>query len=355
MKVILTGGGTAGHITPNIAILPELLNKGCQVFYIGSYNGIECELISKFNIPFFSIPAGKLRRYHSSQNYGDFFKMIGGFFKSIYFMIRIRPDVVFSKGGFVSCPVVWAAWICGRKVVLHESDVTPGLANKLSIPFAKKICYAFPETAKHVSKKKGVFTGMPIRRKMLEGDAVKGRQFCGFKNDQKPVLLITGGSQGAEAINVAVRENLNNLLETFSICHICGKNKVDMSLLYKKDYAQFEYLDYELQDILAAADVVISRAGATTIFELLALKKPNLLIPLSKNSSRGDQILNAETFRKAGFSVVLDEERLNGTTMKDALDELMRDYKKIVEKMSEYSGINGVDEVMKVLGGFCGF
>jgi UDP-N-acetylglucosamine--N-acetylmuramyl-(pentapeptide) pyrophosphoryl-undecaprenol N-acetylglucosamine transferase len=351
MNIVLTGGGTAGHVTPNIALLSKLLEDGAEVSYIGSKYGIEKELIRKYKIPFYPISAGKFRRYSSAANFFDVFRVIAGFFKSLYYIKKIKPDIVFSKGGFVSCPVVWAAWICRCRTVIHESDITPGLANRLSIPFAKKVCCAFPETLEHIPKRKAVLSGMPIRSKMLHGDMEKGRSFCNFAGINKPVILITGGSQGAESINKAIRANIDALLEKYSVCHICGKNKVDLKLLNKKGYAQFEYLDYELQDVLALADLVISRAGATTIFELLALKKPNILIPLSRAASRGDQILNAESFKKAGYSMVLEEKNLNAEVLYNKITELITNKNGYIKRMSAFSGQNGIDEVMKTING----
>lgn len=345
----MTGGGTSGHVTPNIALIPEIRALNCHIEYIGSKNGMEKQLIEAEGIPYHGISAGKLRRYMSLKNFSDLFRVINGLRQSVSLVRKIRPDLVFSKGGFVSCPVVWAAWLCRVPVVIHESDITPGLTNKLSMPFASKVCYTFPESAKHIPGDKGVLTGLPIRRELLEGNRARGRMICGFSDD-KPVLLVTGGSQGSVRINEAVRKSLKLLLKDFNICHICGKDNVDEQYLNVKGYRQFEYLRDELAHVYALADVVVSRAGATTIYELLALKKPNLLIPLSRQASRGDQILNAESFRKRGFSMVLQEEELTPEILAErvkTLYENRREYKKAMAACGETDGTRNVIRVLE--------
>lgn len=308
MKTILfTGGGTSGHITPNIAIIEELRNNGYAAEYIGMKNSMEEALITKLGIPFHGITGGKLRRYFDWKNFTDLIKIKIGFFQSLIMISKIKPSVVFSKGGFVSCPVVWAAWFNRIPVVIHESDMTPGLANKLSIPFCKAVCCSFPETFNHLPKEKGIYTGLPIRKSMLSGDAKTGLALCDF-NLEKPVIVVTGGSQGAESINREVRKRLKELLKDYQVAHICGKGNVDTSLNNLEGYRQFEYLNEELPDVFAMADLFIARAGATTIFEILALKKLNILIPLSKKVSRGDQVLNAISFETSGFSLVLSDD-----------------------------------------------
>ena len=289
-RIILTGGGTAGHVTPNIALIPKLRELGYDIQYIGSYNGIEKELIEPFGIPYHGISSGKLRRYFSLQNFTDPFRVIKGFGEARKLIKGLKPDVIFSKGGFVSVPVVLAGKRCKVPVIIHESDMTPGLANKLAIPSAVKVCCNFPETLDALPEGKAVLTGSPIRQELLTGDKDAARKMCGF-TDEKPVILVIGGSLGAVAVNEAVRAALPELLKQFQIIHLCGKGKVDHSLKEIKGYCQFEYIKNELRDLFALADVVISRAGANAICELLALRKPNLLIPLSARASRGDQIL----------------------------------------------------------------
>lgn len=346
--IILTGGGTAGHITPNIALIPRLREAGFRIYYIGLRGGMEENLIKQQGVPFFGIHGGKLRRYVDLKNFTDVFKIDAGFFESVSIIKKLRPDVIFSKGGFVSTPVVWAAHFCKVPVAAHESDGTVGLANKLSLPFVKKVCYTFPQTGKQIPDGKGVFTGLPIRDSLVHGDAEKGRTLCGFSG-KKPVIVATGGSQGAKFINDMLRSQLDKLLPKFDICHICGKGNLVSSLEGRSGYKQFEYVTDDLPDLFAMADMVVSRAGATSIFELLALKKPNLLIPYSLKASRGDQIVNAKFFQKQGFSEVLDE---NGATPEKFLKLLKSVYVNrayYVEKMDACPFQNGLDGVFKVV------
>ena len=304
-RIILTGGGTAGHVTPNIALLPRLKELGYDIHYIGSYTGIEKDLIKQFEIPYHGISSGKLRRYFSVQNFTDPFRVLKGFREANKLIKELKPDVIFSKGGFVSVPVVMAGKRRHVPTIIHESDMTPGLANKISIPSATKVCCNFPETLEHLPKEKAVLTGSPIRQELLEGSRSAALEFCGLTDD-KPVILIIGGSLGSVAVNNAVRSVLPELLKDFHVIHLCGKGKMDDSLKSLKGYVQFEYIQNQLKDLFALTDVVISRAGANAICELLALHKPNLLIPLSANASRGDQILNARSFERQGFSIVLE-------------------------------------------------
>lgn len=351
MKVIvLTGGGSSGHVTPNIALVPKLQQLGYTVHYIGSNNGIEKQLIEKEGIPYHAINAGKLRRYLDFKNFTDLFKVIDGLCQSLSIIRKIKPGVVFSKGGFVSCPVVWAAWVCKVPIVIHESDITPGLTNRLSMPFARKVCYTFPESEQHIPEDKRVFTGLPIREGIIHGDSKIGREICGFTGaNSKPVLLIIGGSQGSENINKVIRASLNDLLKEFQVCHICGKGNISADFEGVKGYKQYEYVNEELPHILASADIVISRAGATSLFEILALRKPNLLIPLSKNASRGDQILNAESFERRGFSCVLAEEYLTSATLVSNVRELYKNRNKYLNAMKANEMGTAVDSVLKII------
>lgn len=349
MKVIvLTGGGTSGHVTPNIALIPKLKGLGYGIHYIGSKNGIEKQLIEKEGIPYHGISAGKLRRYLDIKNLTDIFRIMGGFRQSLAILSKVKPDVVFSKGGFVSCPVVWAAWVKRIPVVIHESDITPGLTNKLSMPFAKKVCYTFPESGKHMDSDKACLTGLPVRTEIPLGNRMQGLKRCGFSSI-KPVLMIIGGSQGSENINRAVRQVLQQLLETFQICHICGKGNVKPELEGVKGYRQYEYVHEGLPDAFASADVIISRAGATVLFEILACKKPSLLIPLSKNASRGDQILNAESFKNHGYSDVLQEEELSGESLVNSVVELFKNRALYIKAMQESASANSVDKIVNLI------
>ncbi len=294
-RIVLTGGGTAGHVTPNIALLPRLRELGYEIHYIGSYDGMERKLIEQCNIPYYGIASGKLRRYFDWKNFSDPFKVLKGYGQARRLLRKLKPDVVFSKGGFVSVPVVMAAKRRKIPAIIHESDLTPGLANKLAIPHAWKVCCNFPETLKYLPKEKAVLTGSPIRRELLSGDKSRGFTYCGLEPG-KPVILVIGGSAGSQFINELVRHILPDLLKTYQVVHLCGKGKLEDSLKGTKGYAQFEYINQELRDIFAMADLVVSRAGANAICELLALHKPNILIPLSAAASRGDQILNAHSF-----------------------------------------------------------
>ncbi len=349
MKVIvLTGGGTSGHVTPNIALMSKLEYMGYTIHYIGSRNGIEKQLIEKEGIVYHEIDSGKLRRYPDIKNITDLFKIVNGLKQSIKILNRIKPDVVFSKGGFVSCPVVWAAWLKKIPVIIHESDITPGLTNKLSIPFAKKVCYTFPETEKHLPMEKACLTGLPVREEIVTGDRLKGCKICGFTSI-KPVILVIGGSQGSENINRAVRNVIHNMRDTFQVCHICGKGNVKPEMEGIKGYKQFEYVNKELPDIFACADIFISRAGATVLFEILALKKPALLIPLSKNASRGDQILNAESFRNHGYSDVLREENLTGEALMDKVKDIYNNREMYIRAMKKNPSGDAVEKVADII------
>jgi UDP-N-acetylglucosamine--N-acetylmuramyl-(pentapeptide) pyrophosphoryl-undecaprenol N-acetylglucosamine transferase len=348
LRIVLTGGGTAGHITPNIALVPELKKAGFEVHYIGTKAGMERQLTATRDIVYHGIHAGKLRRYLDFKNLTDLFQIFRGFTEALAIIAKVKPQVIFSKGGFVSSPVVWAAWFYRVPAVIHESDITPGLANKLSIPFAAKICYTFPETKKYLPAAKGILTGLPVRESLLWGDAAEGRRICGFK-DNKPTLLIIGGSQGSETLNNAIRSILDQIISKFNLCHLCGKNGVDPALHQISGYKQFDYVDADLPHLMALTDLVISRAGATTLFELLALKKPHLLIPLSKQASRGDQILNARSFEKQGFSMVLPEEDLNPESLLDHINSLYDSQSKYLKAMESRQTGNGVQEIIAVI------
>lgn len=316
-RIVLTGGGTAGHVTPNIALIPSLQKEGYDVHYIGSYDGIERKLIEEMNIPYYGISSGKLRRYFDPKNFSDPLKVVKGYFEAVKLMKSIKPNVVFSKGGFVTVPVILAAKLCKIPAIIHESDMTPGLANKIAIPSASKVCANFPETVRYLPQGKAVLTGTPIRKELFSGNKLAGLKFLNFSSS-KPVLLVVGGSTGSVVVNDAVRSVLPTLLKTFQIVHLCGKGKVDTSIQLE-GYRQYEYIGEELSDLLAAADIVVSRAGANAICELLALRKPHVLIPLSAASSRGDQILNAASFEKQGYSYVLKEEEVNKDTLNKAI------------------------------------
>lgn len=347
-KIVLTGGGTAGHVTPNIALIPELKKAGYDVHYIGSYDGIEKKLIERLGIPYYGISSGKLRRYIDIKNLSDPFKVIKGFAQARHLLGKIKPDVVFSKGGFVSVPVVVAAKTRKIPCIIHESDMTPGLANKICIPCATRVCTNFPETMKHIPAQKAVLTGSPIREELFHGDKEKGLRFCGFDNS-KPVILIIGGSLGAVAVNNAVRSILPTLLEKYQVIHLCGKGKTDKSLLNTKGYVQYEYIQDELPDLMAAADLIISRAGANAICEILALRKPNILIPLSAEASRGDQILNAASFEKQGYSIVIQENEITNDKLLEAVNKANKDSAKYIKAMERSQLNNSIEKIVGLI------
>ena len=347
-RIVLTGGGTAGHVTPNIALLPKLKELGYDVHYIGSYNGIEKTLIEDCQIPYYGISSGKLRRYFDLKNFSDPFKVLKGFSEAAKLLKNLKPDVVFSKGGFVSVPVVLAAKQQRIPVIIHESDMTPGLANKLSIPAASKVCCNFPETLDHLPKGKAVLSGSPIREELLTGSREKALKFTGLTGT-KPVLLIIGGSLGSVVVNEAVRSILPKLLKKFEIIHLCGKGKLDQTLTAMNGYVQYEYISDELKDLFALCDIVISRAGANSICEFLALRKPALLVPLSAAASRGDQILNANSFKKQGYAAVLEEEALNGDSLYDALNELWDNKDAYIEAMNASPMGNSIQIITDLL------
>ena len=347
-RIILTGGGTAGHVTPNIALLPRLKELGYDIQYIGSYTGIEKELIEPFGIPYHGISSGKLRRYFSVQNFTDPFRVLKGFREAHKLIRQLKPDVIFSKGGFVSVPVVLAGKRCKVPVIIHESDMTPGLANKICIPSAAKVCCNFPETLQYLPKEKAVLTGSPIREELLHGDRLAGLQYAHLSAD-RPVILIIGGSLGSVTVNQAVRGILPQLLKTYQVIHICGKGHLDDSLIGRPGYVQYEYVDAPLRHLFAAADIVLSRAGANSICEILALRKPNILIPLSAAASRGDQILNANSFAKQGFSTVLEEEVLTADTLSQAIEETYKNRQQFIDKMSESHLNNAVKTIMGLI------
>lgn len=347
-KIVMTGGGTAGHVTPNIALFDSLQKDGYEIHYIGSYEGIEKGLIEDKKIPYYGISSGKFRRYRSWKNLTDPFRVLHGFFQARRLLGRIRPNVVFSKGGFVSVPVVMAAKTRHIPVIIHESDLTLGLANKLAMPSATKVCCNFPETLPYLPKEKAVLTGSPIRQELLHGNKQAAKDFCGFTGDL-PILMVMGGSIGSVYINNAIRGCIDTLLTKYQIIHLCGKGNIDESLKDKKGYAQFEYISENLPDLFAAADLVVARAGANSICELLALHKPNILIPLSRNASRGDQILNANSFAKQGFSAVLEEEEVTSEKLMATIDDVMAHRSKYIDAMKNSGQMNAIETIMGLI------
>lgn len=346
--IILTGGGTAGHVTPNLALIPPLKAAGYDIRYIGSYNGMERKLIENAGIPYDGISSGKLRRYFDLKNFSDPFRVLKGYAEALKILRKYKPDVLFSKGGFVAVPVVLAAKHYHIPTIIHESDMTPGLANKLCIPSAKWVCCNFPETLKYLPAGKAVLTGSPIRAELLQGDRLAGLQYTNL-SAAKPIILVIGGSLGSVKVNGAVRSILPKLLEQFQVIHICGKGNLDESLIGTSGYVQYEYVDSPLKHLFAAADLIVSRAGANSICEILALRKPNVLIPLSAAASRGDQILNANSFAKQGYSTVLEEEKVTDDTLFDAIHDTYENRRTFIENMEKSHLNNAIDTIMKLI------
>lgn len=346
--IILTGGGTAGHVTPNLALLPSLQAAGYDIHYIGSYNGIERKLIENANIPYDGISSGKLRRYFDLKNFTDPLRVLKGYGEALRLIKKYKPDVVFSKGGFVAVPVVLAAKHYHVPTIIHESDMTPGLANKLCIPSAKKVCCNFPETLKYLPEDKAVLTGSPIRAELLKGDRLAGLQYTHL-SATKPIILVIGGSLGSVKVNNAVRSILPKLLEKFQVIHICGKGNLEEKLIGTAGYIQYEYVDSPLKHLFAAADLIVSRAGANSICEILALRKPNVLIPLSAAASRGDQILNANSFSKQGFSAVMEEENITDSSLYEIIVNTYENRRQFIEAMEKSHLNNAVDTIMGLI------
>ncbi|WP_317366645.1 undecaprenyldiphospho-muramoylpentapeptide beta-N-acetylglucosaminyltransferase [uncultured Tyzzerella sp.] len=350
-KIVLTGGGTAGHVNPNVALIPFLKEKGYHISYIGSKEGIEKNLIKPLGIDYYEISTGKLRRYLDFKNITDSFRVVKGISDATSIIKKIKPNIIFSKGGFVSVPVVIGGYFNKVPVIIHESDISPGLANKLSIPFSKKVCATFPEALQNIPKDKAILTGTPIREELFKGSKEKGYKLCNFK-DTKPIILIMGGSLGSVKINMVLRQCLDNLLKDFNIIHLCGKNNLDNNINVQ-GYYQLEYAKDELKHLLAVSDLIISRAGSNAICEILALKKPNLLIPLSKNASRGDQILNANSFKKQGFSTVLYEEDLSKDSLKENIYSLYNQKTDYINAMNKSYLNNSINKILEQIDNLC--
>ena len=347
-KILFTGGGSAGHVTPNIALIEHLLENGWEIAYAGSRAGIERSLTARLDIPYHEIATGKLRRYFDWQNFIDPLFIILGILQSIVLCLKWRPDIVFSKGGFVAVPLVAGAWLCRIPVISHESDITPGLANRLCFPFSRTICVNFPQTIRFLpasNADKIQVTGSPVRQSLINGDAVRGRLFLGF-SERKPILLVFGGSLGARVINDCIWESLSRLLVAYQIIHIVGEGNLNREItdeMARRGYVQHEYLHDEFGDVLAASDLVISRAGANTIYELLLTRKPHVLIPLSRGASRGDQLVNAEIFEQAGMSVVLHEKNLTPDSLMSALARLTDERKSYLKALEQFEILDAVD------------
>ena len=347
-RIVLTGGGTLGHVTPHLALIPHLKEDGYEIYYIGTEKGMEAEEIRAVpGVKYYSVKSGKLRRYHSWQNFTDPFRVIAGAFQAAHLIRKIRPDVVFSKGGFVAVPVVFGAWLNRVPVLCHESDLTPGLANRLCKPFAKKVATTFPECAEAIGAK-AEMTGTPLRPELFQGSREEGLKLFGFDGG-KPVLLMMGGSSGAQAVNQALRGALDALAPDFDIAHVCGRGNLDETLERRPGYRQFEFLDAELPDAMAACDIVLSRAGSNAICEFQALARPLLLVPYPKGASRGDQILNARSLEKRGLCRVLMQEDMTPETLAKAIRETWDSREKLISAVQAAPPADGTKRVLELI------
>lgn len=347
-RVVLTGGGTAGHVTPNLALLPALRERGFEPVYVGSRSGIERRLAEEAGLPYHGVLTGKLRRYASLENFLDPFRIVVGVLQATLLLARLRPAVVFSKGGFVGVPVVVGAWLNRIPVVVHESDLTPGLANRLCFPFARRICLSFRETERLLPGGDVVYTGTPVRRALREGDRARGQSRFGLDPTRR-TLLVFGGSQGARAINLQVRAALSSLPPDLQILHVCGAGNLDPDLGGREGYHQYEYLDAEFADAFACADAVVCRAGANSLAELISLRKPALVVPLPTSASRGDQIENAKLFAEKGYGVVLSQEDLTPESLLESVGRLLASADDFAGAMSRDESQDPIDRIADLL------
>jgi UDP-N-acetylglucosamine--N-acetylmuramyl-(pentapeptide) pyrophosphoryl-undecaprenol N-acetylglucosamine transferase len=332
--------------------MEALLAAGWRADYVGSDSGIESSMVAPLDVPFHGIASGKLRRYFSWENFIDPFRVVWGILQALVLCVRLKPDVVFSKGGFVSVPVVVAAWMLRIPVVSHESDVTPGLANRLAYPFCRRICVTFNETAMYLPAKKVLITGTPVRQSLLSGDRDRGLSFLGL-DSTRPVLLVFGGSLGAEGINRQVRSVLPTLLAQFQVVHVAGQGNLDPSM-DQAGYVQREFIGAEFGDVLAAADIVVSRAGANSLYELFCLRKPHLLIPLTAAQSRGDQIENARVFADKGYSRVIEEAALTDERFLAKVMQLLQERDAVSSRLKQFEVHDSVRQIVTELERFAG-
>lgn len=336
-KIVLCGGGTAGHVMPNIALLPHLKKHFDEIHYIGT-NGIEKQLLADYKyVNFHEIECVKLIRSLTPKNLLIPFKLIGSINKCKKLLNNIKPNVIFSKGGYVSVPVVLASK--NIPVIAHESDYTMGLANKIIYKKAKTMFFSFEDACKKY--KKGVLSGPPIRQQIFNGNKIKAKSNL-YINNNLPCILVVGGSLGAKAINDIIYNCLPELTKIFNIIHITGKNYKKIEY---KNYYQIEYAK-DIEDYLSLSDIVISRAGSNAIFEFLALKKPMLLIPLPKANSRGDQILNAKYFQKNNWANVIFQENINKDLLINTINQMYTNLNKIRNNLQAINITNGTERIL---------
>ncbi len=335
-KVVLTGGGTAGHVYPALAVAEKLNN--CEIHYLGS-NGMEKEILKKFpNIIYHEIPAVKLERKFTLKNFLIPFKLFDSIKICKKTLKEIQPNVIFSKGGFVAVPVCISSKKLGIPVISHESDLSFGLANKIILHYCTIMCTTFEKTGK--SNKKCIHTGQPIRAKIFNGKKIN------LFNNSNPTLLVLGGSLGAKFLNDAIFENLDKITKKFNVIHICGKKNYQK--IIHENYVILPYAD-NIQDYYFSSDLVLARSGSGVINELLALEKPMLLIPLSKKCSRGDQIENAKLFTQLGYSDILEEEEFSFEKMMIKLENLQKNSEKIRKNMRKNAKNNAVSQIVNLI------
>lgn len=369
MRIVKYGSGGFGSLPCKIPI-PE---TPVEILYIGEAGGMEEQMIaenfgaseasadgpdSEMSVKFKGIACGKMRRYFSLRNFVDFFKVPIGIWQAFKAIRAFKPRAIFCKGGYVSFPVAVGGWLAKVPIFLHESDVVPGLTNRLCARFAQKICVAFEESRKYFPAKKVIVTGNLVRTEMAIGDAEKGLLLANFK-DTLPTILVMGGSQGADFINKIIWDNLNDLLENYQVIHICGDGKIKEPKYFdfsnKENlgrYKTFGFVGEELKDLYACTDLIISRAGAMSLAEFELIEKPVLLIPLSKKTSRGDQIINAKTFAKTNLATVIEEEKYLAQTFLKAIENLLKESKKYQKKSIEKNHghkKNGTQDIINLL------
>jgi len=352
--MVITGGGTGGHVFPALRIAKAFKRTGTDVLYIGSRKGLENKLAKEEKIKFKEIYTGKLRRYFSWRNFIDPLFISIGFLQSYYFLRKFDPQVVFSKGGYVSVPVCIAAKLLHIPIVLHESDLTPGLANKILINFADKICLSFKASLKHVDRNKAVVTGNPIREELFQGDVRKAKIITNF-DEELPVILVCGGSLGSKSLNELIKNSLAELLEFSQVILQCGKGKkikLDKDLKFNERFFQVEFVGVKaMANFYKFANIIISRAGAGQITELAYLKKPSILIPLGLSSSRGDQILNASILEENKATLVIKdgikEDLFVRKVVRLLQDESLQ--KELSNNISKFYDIDAVKKIIKVI------
>lgn len=348
-RIGFTGGGTAGHVTPSFALIELAQADGHEVVYFGTPDGIERELVARLSgVKYVEIPSERLRRYADVRNLIAPFRVARGMGLAAVRVQLAAPDVLFSKGGFVAFPAVVGAWFNRVPIVVHESDITSGLANRMSFPFATTICTGFEQTARQMNKPNVLYTGSPVRAAFDQADPEAARAHFGL-DAQRPVVVIFGGSQGARHINEVTREALGALTERAQVVHVCGKGNLDPALDATPGYHQAEYVHELFPALLKAADVVIARAGANSIAELIKLQRPAVLIPLPVASSRGDQLANAEDFVRSGFGQLVRDEALTAQTLLTALDAAMDNRAAHIAAMAKNPATDAARVIYKLL------